>query len=407
MLPRLADLYHDYKDIHQLQLLAGEAGLSSSVSWVYMTEDIGNVLYLRGLELVITTGLASAGRPSWLASLVEQLLSSSCSGLIVNVGTYIHMEDISPEVLALCDSQGFPLFSMPWEVHISDVMQDFCNRIFLHIYQGNALTKLFQELLKPSDPSPELYAAFAEHGFLPEERYTALITDGAVSPVWLRGCLDARTHKYHFFPHADGLLLIFQNCPAEDISDFLEKLYAPSSNAQPGTAGRETISFFSGVGEPSASLRDLPYSLKQAVQARQIAQRRGRPYLFFRDLGVERLFLSIPDSAVLEQICQEALGPLEQYDFLNHTLLADTLAVYFQLHENIQDTADAMYTHRNTINYRMKKIRSILTMDLDHPDDRLMLMAACRIRKADTISLYLDHNQRNSDQISISSNGRR
>ncbi len=407
MLPRLVDLYHDYKDIHQLQLLAGKAGLSSSVSWVYMTEDIGNIPYLRGLELVITTGLASAGRPNWLASLIEQLLSSSCSGLIINVGTYIHIEDISPEVLALCDSQGFPLFSMPWEVHISDVMQDFCNRIFLHIYQGSALTKLFQELLKPSDPSPDLCAAFAEHGFLPEDRYTALITDGAVSPVWLRGCLDARTYKYHFFPHADGLLLIFQNCAGEDIADFLEKLYDSSLSSQSETAGKETYPFFSGVGEPSASLRDLPYSLRQAVQARQTAQRLGKPYLFFRDLGVERLFLSIPDTSVLEQICLEALGPLEQYDCLNHTLLADTLAVYFQMHENIQDTADAMYTHRNTINYRMKKIRSILTLDLDHPDDRLMLMAACRIRKTDIVSRYLDHNRRNSDSISISSNKRR
>lgn len=52
----LSDLFHTSKDIYKLQLIAGKEGLSQSVLWVYLAEDM-NEDFLRGGELVITTGM--------------------------------------------------------------------------------------------------------------------------------------------------------------------------------------------------------------------------------------------------------------------------------------------------------------------------------------------------------------
>ena len=48
MQPLLLNIYHSYREQYRLRLIAGADGLSSSVSWLYYTEDIGNISFLRG-----------------------------------------------------------------------------------------------------------------------------------------------------------------------------------------------------------------------------------------------------------------------------------------------------------------------------------------------------------------------
>ena len=85
MQPLLLNIYHSYREQYRLRLIAGADGLSSSVSWLYYTEDIGNISFLRGKELVITTGMMIRSDPDWLYKLIEELAFSSCSGLIINI----------------------------------------------------------------------------------------------------------------------------------------------------------------------------------------------------------------------------------------------------------------------------------------------------------------------------------
>ena len=62
---QLQDFYREAKGRYGLRLLTGTAGLTHEFTWVHLCEDIGNVSFLRGGELVITTGL-SALREHWL-----------------------------------------------------------------------------------------------------------------------------------------------------------------------------------------------------------------------------------------------------------------------------------------------------------------------------------------------------
>ncbi|MEO1816816.1 MAG: helix-turn-helix domain-containing protein [Acetobacterium sp.] len=46
------------------------------------------------------------------------------------------------------------------------------------------------------------------------------------------------------------------------------------------------------------------------------------------------------------------------------------MRLYLEHDGSIQAVADASFTHRNTINYRMKKIRQLLNMDLTTMEER-------------------------------------
>ena len=57
---------------YQLTQLAGNAGLHADISWVYLMEDIENTDFLRGGELVITTGMSIHSEQTRLCCVIKK-----------------------------------------------------------------------------------------------------------------------------------------------------------------------------------------------------------------------------------------------------------------------------------------------------------------------------------------------
>ena len=72
---QIADFYQDAKARYGLRLIAGGAGVTREFNWVHLVEDIGNAGFLRGGELVITTGLMCERREGGC----RRSSSSSCA----------------------------------------------------------------------------------------------------------------------------------------------------------------------------------------------------------------------------------------------------------------------------------------------------------------------------------------
>jgi len=71
-----------------------------------------------------------------------------------------------------------------------------------------------------------------------------------------------------------------------------------------------------------------------------------------------------------------ALETLLAVDSKTGSLYVDTLRSYFENNQNVTQTASALFLHRNTINYRLNKIRSLIEDDFDDPLIRLHLQIA-------------------------------
>jgi purine catabolism regulator len=53
---------------------------------------------------------------------------------------------------------------------------------------------------------------------------------------------------------------------------------------------------------------------------------------------------------------------------VHETELAKTLSVYLQLRNDINKTAKKLHVHRNTLIYRLNKIRDLAGVEIDDPE---------------------------------------
>ena len=138
---------------YRMRFLAGKNGWSNSISWVHMLEETTIIENFWGKELAVTTGLGFQTGEK-LEVLVEKLVKHHAAGLIINVGFYIH--EIPEEILFYCEENDLPLLTVPWEIHLSDMIKDFSIRIFV---QGSADEQVTMALIAAIETpdNPERY----------------------------------------------------------------------------------------------------------------------------------------------------------------------------------------------------------------------------------------------------------
>ena len=137
-----------------------------------------------------------------------------------------------------------------------------------------------------------------------------------------------------------------------------------------------------GLGRPVDGLIGLRDSYREARQALSMARRLADPNpLYFGELNVYRLLFQLEYSPELGAFCNEIIGSLIEYDRTQGTDLVETLTAYFAHKGNLSQTAEAMFVHRNTLLYRMDRIKEISGLDLDNPETRLSIQLALRARR--------------------------
>ena len=77
----------------------------------------------------------------------------------------------------------------------------------------------------------------------------------------------------------------------------------------------------------------------------------------------------------------EKLKKLEMYDNANGSFLIDTLVNYYMCGFNVGKTAEMMYVHRNSLQYRLKKIEEILEINLDDSMEYLDLVNCILVKR--------------------------
>lgn len=111
-----------------------------------------------------------------------------------------------------------------------------------------------------------------------------------------------------------------------------------------------------------------------------MAKRKHMPILHFDEMGIYRLLYSVNDTALLKEMSEVPLQPLLDYDAKHHANYVETLECYLKYNGSIQAVSEAMYTHRNTIIYRISNIKKLLKSELETTQERLIYQIAYYIR---------------------------
>ncbi|MDO4650030.1 MAG: PucR family transcriptional regulator ligand-binding domain-containing protein [Eubacteriales bacterium] len=367
---------------YQMKLVAGRQGWSNSISWLLMLEDLKIIHNFSGKELAVTTGLGFQSQEAFM-KLLQQLNAAHAAGLVVNTGRYI--KKIDPEAIRYCDEHDFPLFTVPWNVYLADMIKDLSIRVFL---QGTTDEEISKALIKAIERPEEkgryvnvLLPYFDVDGTF---QAVALYKEGLDRmdtverkriAYRLQLSLTNLTHNAHFF-YYDSVFVVVINAVEVDTVQKIMRYYEQNLKKKLPNSG-----FVIGVGSQVTDITHLRQSYKRARAAAMRAVSEEVGMKEFDQMGIYRLLYSVEDQDLLHQMSDALLAPLLEYDQKHEADYVKTLDSYLRNDGSIQAVSKELYIHRNTISYRMTKIRSLLECELNTPIEKLPYQLACLIRQ--------------------------
>lgn len=89
----------------------------------------------------------------------------------------------------------------------------------------------------------------------------------------------------------------------------------------------------------------------------------------------------LSDPLLLDE-CRRLLLPLERADAEHGSKLRETLLAYYAGGCSMSRAAEALFLHRNSVRYRLDRVRALLGLDIDHPDTSAAFLMACSLVEA-------------------------
>lgn len=409
-------------------------GMRRAVAWVHATEQLDPRPHLRRNEIVCTLGSALVrGRSA--ERFVEALISAEVSGLALGLGE-VHLAP-PEELVKACEAASLPLLLLPHGVPflaVNDAIlrrrtrledearrqetvllaqllgsaRDGCSEVELLLTAAEALGGPFcpgqSASVAPAwggeGPGPsamflEQLGSILEFARLERDREVSealqhagqlisLIGEGLAHPAAVLPELEARgisteRMRVSIWPtgsegslaaHWPGALIGVAQSGVVMIAEAGD----PSLLAAPGLVCGYSES--GGIGE-------LRRALSEAASALRLARSRG---------GIAGPESLVSLDALLEQqppdrlapFIEQLVAPLLEADAHGRGDLVHTLTVFVARDRQLQETADALFVHVNTVRHRLARIRELVGRDPLSPADctdlRIALWAAERRR---------------------------
>ncbi len=133
---------------------------------------------------------------------------------------------------------------------------------------------------------------------------------------------------------------------------------------------------YGGISSPVSGILELQAAYFQAGIALDSAFRlQGEKWiLLFSECALDFLEQTITSPLTARHLVSPELSALQVYDRENGTLYFETLRQYLLLERDIPKTSEKLIIHRTTLLYRLKKIQSLVHLNLEDPWQRLYLM---------------------------------
>ncbi len=367
-----------------LYMVAGEEGLDKIVQWVHTLEDEEVGDFLHGGELIFTTGIGHRNMEilEWLLPLINKLKENDASGIVINTGPYI--KKIPDEVIQFGNEFGFPIFTMPWEVHVVDVTRDFCSQIIEMDKREDNIGNILQNVIFYPGDLEKYTPRLQKNGFFPSETCCLLgvklvegkktaIQNSIFAKQFIKRKVKSLCSQVGFFELQDILYFALGDCEKHLLHQIVSGICEVSND-------KKDQKLYVCVGSNEDGLAKLSENYKRISLMFPICEAHGEEVLFYDELGIKKILLSVSDMESLRRYEHEMLGRLEEYDDGNATNFLEIFKMYLDCDGSVQRVAEQTFTHRNTVNYQIKKIKNIIGYDISSLESRLELMLAYQIR---------------------------
>ena len=287
-------------------------------------------------------------------------------------------------MIRFCDENDLPLMTVPWEVVLVDMIKDLSIRLFL---QGTADEQITSALIRAIEEpdNQEIYRKDLLQYFDVDGTFQVVLftTDGLdeMDTVErkklshrLQIYLENITHNGSFFYYDGNFVLVMNDVSQKDFDEIVNGMVRRTKRRMP------EVPVYVGAGSKMVDVGNLYLSYQRAKAASTMAKSKKMDLLHFDEMGMYRLLHSVNDTALLAEMSEEPLRPLIEYDKKHSSNYLETLELYLKYNGSIQAVAEAMFTHRNTVIYRIANIKKLLDTELETTEERLKYQMAFYIR---------------------------
>jgi PucR family transcriptional regulator, purine catabolism regulatory protein len=358
-----------------LELASGHESANAAVRWVHSTELPDPTPWLRGGELLLTTGIQLTG-PKIQRELIERLADHEIAGL--GFGTGFKHKRLPAALVTAARKRSFPLFEVPYELPFIAITERAFSQLVNERYemlQRNMAGDVLAEALTGHLYPEELQARLRPFGIGEQVAVLAFsLDDPSAAAAALERILESERLGSLVAIRA-GLLCAVIDAEGIDPIELARRVRG------------ELVARFGAV-RASASraaathlLRLSFHEARCALEAVRLQNGSAPEVASYTDLGAFQLLLSLQDDDALISYCRGVLGPVEQADGDYGEELLRSLDVFIEQNGHWEKAASALYCHRHTLRYRIRRVEQLTGRDFSHARDRIEFWLALRGRE--------------------------
>lgn len=376
MAVELKDLYAEIKPQYEVRLHT-KSCFQKRIGWIHMVESGEFAKSLYGDELVFNSGLNYVSE-SWLKDFVAVLNRVHAGGAVVALRDG---NTFSQEIIDYCNEIKFPLFSASWDTPYMDIMRLFSEILLRNEQRDTNLVAALKNVIYYPKNEALYLNHFESNGFFRDMEYVIMILSCNAYATEEGNDKLKQIEKEIYYILKNGimyeeegrLIILVSGGRKASIEKQLRKICGRDSN------------IYMGIGPSVNRVKDIHNSYEKAYTAYQLTKTAiPKNVISYEELGIYKILADAKESAIYPAFVKEILGKLMDYDKKNDTDYMKILEVYFENECSILHTSKALYCHKNTLSYKLNKIKEILGYNILSNENRTKIMLSFYILRLGT-----------------------
>lgn len=410
----------------QAKIIAGKSGLSNSIRWVYKPENMNFAKWVKGQELLIISTPVIQSEDFNLPIVIKKANKLNMSGALLLTGDK-YIASIDRSVVSYANLNNFPIFVISGEIPLVDIFEEIGHAIAYNKNSDALSDDILSGIIFGKNINEDAFAMkFSEAGYdldgknrmftinihgdrrIEEYEYDTVISKiknefnlGNMNALLSRygnnivGCFCLKKGEMDVSGRSADInmsgnniseiipvdssmknILDTDTVSESDKKEVLAKIYKSLSEYLYSISS--DIKLVMGVGRAYEGIGDLQKSFTEASRCVILSEKMnmsGRVF-WYEEMGIYNLFSELADKKVMQEFIDNTLGVIIEYDMNNNSKLLETLKAYLWNNNSLIHASEQLYTHRNTVKYRVQRISQLTGRDFDDAITRLEFMNA-------------------------------
>ena len=380
-----------------VELIAGEAGLDRPVTWTYMvqTRPFEEHMNQGNFALCVIDYVRYDFKEALKA--MNELYEIGISGFGISVME--DREEIPAEMIDRANEIQLPLFYIRWEgASFVDIAQSVGKIILEYEIENKRKGDYLYNLLFGYDINDRYVEKLSQQfgiNFTTPCRVGIIVADRKYGinleqdehiyeyyANYLNQEVMAMKGKPMFLRFLNKFVLLFEAKEDMSIEHDLEKLLQKIDSSSQFNDSIKSTCILGGIYTNPADFGKSYQEAKRLIPKKDMLPNpKHKKVLSASTMGIYQYLFNSDNHDEILNYCNERLHKIEEYDHANGTFLLDTLVTYYMNGFSVGKTAEELFIHRNSLQYRLNKIQELVDFELDDYMEYLDLVNCILIKR--------------------------